>query len=306
MPRAVRFDHYGGVDVLEVREVDAPVPGPGQVLVRVKAAAINPGEAGIREGHVHAVWPATFPSGQGSDLAGVVEALGDGVTAVAVGDEVIGWSDDRATHAELVVVPEGHLVPKPASIPWEVAGTLFGAGMAGLASVRAVAPREGETVVVSAAAGGVGVFAVQLAREAGATVIGLASERNHAWLRSRGVVPVAHGQGVGERVVAASGGRVDAFMDLFGGGYVDLALALGVPVDRITTTIDFGAVQRYGVHGQGSSEVVSPENLTFLAGLVAAGRVEVPIAATYPLEQVRDAYREIQRRRTHGKIVLLP
>jgi NADPH:quinone reductase-like Zn-dependent oxidoreductase len=148
--KAVRFDEYGGVDVLEVREVEDPVAGPGQVLVAVKAAGVNPGEISIREGRLHERWPATFPSGEGTDLAGVVRAVGDGVTAFAVGDEVLGWTEERASHAELVVVPADQLTAKPASVSWEAAGSLFVVGLAGYASVQAVAPQAGETVVVSA------------------------------------------------------------------------------------------------------------------------------------------------------------
>ena len=189
--KAVRFDGYGGVDVLEVREVEDPVAGPGRVLVAVRAAGINPGEIAIREGRLHERWPATFPSGEGSDLAGVVRAVGDGVTAFAPGDEVLGWTEERASHAELVAVPENQLTAKPAPLSWEAAGSLFVAASAAYASVQAVAPQAGETVVVSGAAGGVGSIAVQLARRTGATVIGLAGEHNHEWLRSHEVVQAA-------------------------------------------------------------------------------------------------------------------
>src|SRR5690242_12337906 len=151
--RAVQFDRYGGLDVLEVREVGDPTAGPRRVVVAVKAAGINPGEIAIREGQLNERWPATFPSGQGSDLAGVVREVGAGVDALGVGDDVLGWTEERASQAELVAVPADQLTLKPASLPWEVAGSLFVAGMAATASVRAVAPRSGETVVVSAAAG---------------------------------------------------------------------------------------------------------------------------------------------------------
>lgn len=306
MPKAVRFDEYGGVDVLEVREVERPTPAPGQVLVRVKAAAINPGEIAIREGVMHDRWPATFPSGQGSDLAGVVEEVGDGVERLAVGDEVLGYTHDRASQAEYVAVDVGNLVPRPAGVPWDVAGSLFVAPLAGYASIKAIAPSSGETVVVSAAAGGVGSVAAQLAVVDDATVIGLAGEANHAWLRTRGIVPVAYGEGQAERIRDAAGGSIDAFADCFGDGYVDLAVELGVPVDRINSVIDFEAGSRLGIHNLGSSQVVSPETLAEMAGLVADGRVEIPIAATYPLDRVREAYEQLARRHTRGKIVLHP
>ena len=304
--KAVRFDEYGGVDVLEVRDVEDPVAGPGRVLVAVKAAGINPGEISIREGRLHERWPATFPSGEGTDLAGVVQAVGDGVTHFAVGDEVLGWTEERASQAELVAVPADQLAAKPAAIPWEVAGSLFVVGLAALASVQAVAPQAGETVVVSAAAGGVGSVAVQLARRTGATVIGLAGEHNHDWLRRHDVVPVTYGEGQADRIRDATGGKVDAFIDTFGGGYVDLAIELGVAPQRINTIIDYDAVQRLGVSAQGTHAIATAALLAELAGLVADGSLEIPIARTYPLDQVRDAFRELEQRRTHGKIVLLP
>jgi NADPH:quinone reductase-like Zn-dependent oxidoreductase len=306
MPQAVRFDQYGGTDVLHVEEVDRPVPGPGQVLVAVKTAGINPGEAKIRMGLMAQTWPATFPSGQGSDLAGIVDELGDGVTGFAVGDEVLGWTDNRASHAEFVVADTDHLVPKPAGVSWEAAGSLFVAGVTAYAMVRAVSLGAGDNVVVAGAAGGVGSIAVQLARDAGAAVIGLASERHHQWLSSHGATPVTYGDGVAGRIRAASGGRVDAFLDTVGGGYVELALELGVRPERIDTIADFGAGQKYGVKTDGSAAGSSAGVLAELAGLIDNGQLDIPIAAVYPLARVQDAYRELEQGHTLGKIVLKP
>ncbi len=306
MARAVQFDEYGGLDVLRVVDVPDPVPGPGEVLVRVKATSINPGEAKIREGALDSMFPATFPSGEGSDLAGVVESVGLEVTAVGIGDEVIGYSDNRNSHAELVVVPAEQLTPRPPAVPWEVAGSLHVAGVTAWAAVRAVSLSDGDTVVVAGAAGGVGVFAVQLAAVAGATVIGLAGESKHGWLRSHDVEPVLYGDGVEDRIRAAAPDGVDAFLDLVGGGYVELALALGVAPDRIDTIADFEAVSKHGVKGEGSAAGTGASTLAELAADVANGSLEVPIASTYPLEQVRDAYAELAQGHTLGKIVLLP
>jgi NADPH:quinone reductase-like Zn-dependent oxidoreductase len=305
--KAVRFDQYGGIDVLKVVDVPPPVPAAGEVLVQVKAAGINPGEAKIRDGLLDAMWPATFPSGQGSDLAGVVAETGPGVSGVSAGDEVIGWTDGRASQAEYAVVEAQHLTAKPAGVPWEVAGTLHVAGATAWATVRAVSLTEGDTVAVSGAAGGVGVLAVQLARLAGATVIGLASESHHAWLTEHGVIPVTYGDGVAGRVRQAAGsGKVDAFIDTFGAGYVELALELGVEPSRIDTIANFEAVKRYGVKAEGNAAGASADVLAELAGLIAAGKLTVPIAAAYPLAQVQDAYRELGEGHTLGKIVLLP
>jgi NADPH:quinone reductase-like Zn-dependent oxidoreductase len=272
----------------------------------VKAAAVNPGEAAIRNGVYAQRWPATFPSGQGSDLAGVVAELGEGVDGFAVGEDVIGYTDDRSSHAEFVLVDEHHLVHRPSGVSWEAAGSLYVAGTTAWAAVRAVSLGAGDTVVVSGAAGGVGSIAVQLAKHAGARVIGLASAPNHEWLTGHGVIPVSYGEGVEDRIRDASGGRVDAFIDTFGAGYVDLALDLGVHPDRIDTIIDFAAAQRHGVKTDGNAVGASAEVLAELAGLVDKGIVEIPIAGVYPLTEVREAYRELERRHTHGKIVLRP
>jgi NADPH:quinone reductase-like Zn-dependent oxidoreductase len=306
MPQAVRFDEYGDIDVLRVDEVERPVPGAGQVVVKVRAAGINPGEAAIRQGVFAEQWPATFPSGQGSDLAGTVDELGEGDGEFAVGDEVFGFTDNRASHAEYVVVEARNLVRRPDDVPWEVAGSLFVVGTTAYAAVRAVSPKEGDIVVVSGAAGGVGSLAVQLAKNAGATVIGLAGAANHAWLTEHGVIPVAYGDGVGDRVREAAGKQVDAFIDTFGDGYVELALHLGVHADRIDTIIDFAAAKKYGVKAEGSSAAASADVLAELGTLVSKGLLEVPIAKVYPLAEVREAYRDLTRRHTRGKIVLRP
>lgn len=187
-----------------------------------------------------------------------------------------------------------------------VAGALPIVGMTAYAAVSAVAPASGETVVVSAAAGGVGSIAVQLARHAGATVVGLASEPHHRWLEAHGVIPVGYGEGVAERIREASGRRLDAFIDAFGGGYVELAIELGVEPERIDTIIDFQTAKRYGVRTEGSAAGARAEVLAELAGLIAKGQIEVPVTHVYPLEKVRDAYEELERRHTLGKIVLAP
>lgn len=305
MPKAVRFEKYGGVDVLNVVDVPRPVPGPGQVLVQVKAAGINPGEAKIREGLLHSRWPTVFPSGQGSDLAGVAAALGPGAVGVALGENVIGYTDNRASQAEYVLVEAEHLAPKPDAVPWEVAGGLNVAGVTAYAAVRAVAPGPGDTVVVAGAAGGVGSIAVQLARLTEATVIGLAGQHNHEWLAAHDVVPVAYGDGVADGIRQAAP-RVDAFIDTYGGDYVELALELGVTPERIDTIANFGAVRQYGVKAEGNAVGAGAGTLARLAGLIAIGQLEVPIAATFPLADVRDAYQLLAPGHVRGKIVLIP
>jgi NADPH:quinone reductase-like Zn-dependent oxidoreductase len=223
-----------------------------------------------------------------------------------VGDEVIGFTNKRGSHAELAVVDASEVIPKPRSVSWEAAGSLFVAGTTAYAAVRAVSLRPGDTVVVSGAAGGVGSLVVQLARNAGAKVIGLASERHHDWLAKHGVIPVAYGNGVADRIRAASAGPIHAFIDTFGAGYVSLALALGVSRARINTIIDFDAAEMYGVQAKGNADAASAEVVAELAKLIADGRLEIPIAHVYPLTEVQAAFRELEQRHALGKIVLRP
>jgi NADPH:quinone reductase-like Zn-dependent oxidoreductase len=308
MSKAVQYDSYGGIEVLDVRDVAKPVPAAGEVLVEVKAAAINPGEAMIRRGALHDRWPATFPSGQGSDFAGVVAETGPDVDTVTAGDEVIGFTHQRASQAEFVVVPAGQLIQKPDNVTWEAAGGLFVAGTTAYAAVRAVALKPGDTVAVAGAAGGVGTIAVQLAKRAGATVLGIAGPSNDDWLATHGVVPVNYGGGLAKRLRdAAPDGQIDAFLDFFGGGYVELAVTeLGIDPQRVDTIIDFPAIERFGVRGEGNADAADATVLAELADLVAAGELEVPVAEVYPLDQVQEAFRTLEQRHTRGKIVLRP
>ena len=306
MPKAVRFNQYGGIDVLQVVDVERPAPGPGQVLVNVKAAGINPGEASIRKGLLADRWPATFPSGQGSDLTGVVAAIGEGVEGFAVGDEVIGFTNKRASQAEFVVVEASDLTHRPHNVSWEAAGSLFVAGTTAYAAIRAVSLKRGDTLAVSGAAGGVGSIVVQLAVKEGAKVIGLASPAHHQWLSDHGVIPVAYGEGVEERIRAATDDHLDACIDTFGADYVELALKLGVRPERIDTIINYEAVTKYGVKAEGNAQGASAAVLADLAQLIDQGELEIPIARVYPLAAVREAYRELEQRHTQGKIVLVP
>jgi NADPH:quinone reductase-like Zn-dependent oxidoreductase len=307
MARAVQFDQYGDVNVLKVVEVPMPRPGPDGVLVEVRAAGINPLDSLIRSGVLEQMYPTSFPSGQGADFAGVVTAVGDQVKDFKPGDEVLGWCTDRSSLATHVAAPSSQVVRKPPQLPWDVAGALYMAGMAAWASVAAIEPRSGDVVVVSGATGGVGSIAVQLLRLRGATVIALASPGKHDWLIKRGAIPVEYGDRTKQRIRdAAPSGRLDAWVDAFGNGYVDMAIELGIPPEHINTIIDFAAAQKYRTKALGTQAAASAENLGKLAALVAEGKVEIPIAARYPLDDVREAFRELDKRRTHGKIVLVP
>ena len=308
MSKAVQFDSYGGIDVLQVRDVPRPIPEAGEVLVEVRAAGINPSEAVIRSGALHHMFPATFPSGQGSDLAGVVAELGTGVNGFAVSDEVIGFSMKRSSQAEYVSVPATQLTQRPPTVPWEVAGSLFVAGVTAYAAVRAVQLAPRKTVVITGAAGGVGSIAVQLARRAGATVLGIAGPSNDAWLTDHGVVPVNYGDNLPARLrAAAKSGHIDAFLDFFGGGYVAMAIEeLRLPAERVNTIADFEAVKQFGVQSKGGADAATAAVLGELADLIAKGELEVPIAGVFKLGDVRDAFLQLELRHTRGKLVLKP
>jgi NADPH:quinone reductase-like Zn-dependent oxidoreductase len=297
---AVRIHEFGDSSVYRVEVVPDPEPGPGEVTVAVRFAGINPGEIPIREGR----FGGEPPFGQGSDLAGDIVGVGAGVTRWRVGDEVIGLSDGRNAQADYVVLPEDRVVAKPDALAWEVAGSLYVVSTTAVAAVAAVDPKPGETVVVAGAAGGVGVLVAQLVRRTGARVIGTASEANHAALAELGIEPVAYGDGVQGRIRLLAADGVDAFIDTYGSGNVDLALDLGVDPSRVESIIDFAAADK-GIALDGMSTVADqPAAVAEIAGLLAAGELTLPIKARYPLDEVATAYDRLGDRHGLGKIVL--
>jgi NADPH:quinone reductase-like Zn-dependent oxidoreductase len=303
---AVRYDQFGHTDVLYIAELSKPIPGDEEVLIRVKTAGINPGEASIREGMMEKEFPSNFPSGQGTDFAGIIEACGKQVTKFTEGDEVLGFTNDRNGQAEYIVVKTDQLVLRPSHVSWEAAGGLFIVGTTAYAAVKAVNLKAGETLIVSGAAGGVGSIVVQLAKKLGATVIGLASEPHHQWLKAHGIIPLAYGDNV-ERSIkdVLKGQDADAFIDTSGKGYVELAIMLGIPASRIDTIIDFEAAEKYKVKTDGNSSAGNAGVLEELAGMVNNGDLEIPIAGTFPLNQVKEAYLELEQHHSQGKIILI-
>jgi NADPH:quinone reductase-like Zn-dependent oxidoreductase len=304
MPKAVRLDRYGHTDVLEVKEVERPVLSPDRILVRTIAAGINPGEIAIRKGLLDKQFPATFPSGQGTDLAGVVAELGAGVTSPSVGTPVLGWSNERSAQAEFVAVPADQLVIKPEALDWDVAGGLYVVATTATAAVAAVAPQRGETILLSGASGGVGSLVAQLVLRTGAAVVGIAGKSHHDWLRSLGAIPVDYETDLRESLNRVAPDGFDAAIDTVGHGYVDLAINLGIAPDRINTIIDFAAAAQHKVHTDGSSAAASGAVLAEVAGLVANGELQVPVAAVYDLKEVKQAYTKLAEGHTGGKIVL--
>src|SRR6266511_5720168 len=221
---------------------NARCPGTGRSSYGCRRPASTPLRRSSARGRWRSCSRRRSRPGRAATSPGSSE-VGAGVGGFSPGDEVIGFSDKRASQAELVLVEAGDLARKPEKVSWEAAGGLFVAGTTAWGAIHAVQPKEGETVVISGAAGGVGSLAVQLARRTGATVIGLASENNHEWLKSHGVIPVEYGDGVADRIRAAAPSGVDAFIDTHGDGYVELALTLGVAAERIDTIVDFAAAQ---------------------------------------------------------------
>jgi NADPH:quinone reductase-like Zn-dependent oxidoreductase len=304
MSKAVRFDRFGGVDVLNVVEVEKPAPSPGRILVRVVTAGTNPGEILIRTGQLEHMYATTFPCGEGTDFAGIVAEFGGGVTSPAVGTAVMGWSNERSSQAEFVSVPAEQVIVKPESLSWEVAGALFIVASTAKAAVAAVAPQRGETILVSGAAGGVGALVTQLVLRTGAKVVGTAGASRHDWLRSLGAIPVSYDNDLQVSLSRVAPDGFDAVIDTVGHGYVDLAIKLGVAPNRINTIIDFEAAARHHAHTDGTAKAQSSTVLAEIANLVAAGELQVPIAAVYDLKDVRQAYTQLEQGHTGGKVVL--
>ncbi|MCD5346508.1 NADP-dependent oxidoreductase [Agromyces sp. H3Y2-19a] len=302
--RAVRYAEFGGPEVLHVDEVPMPVPGDGEVLVEVFAAGLNPAESATRRGEHDGQGPIALPAMQGRDLAGVVIATGPDVGRFGRGDEVMGFVE-RGAQATHVAVPERQLLPKPAGLSWEVAGSLYVAGTTAWNAVEGLALGPDDTVVVTAAAGGVGCLAVQFARMRGATVIGTTTQERFDFLRQFGVIPTRYGPGLAERVRAIveeteHARPVSAFLD-FLGGETDAAAELGVASSRTLTVLDHEAVEADDAVAAGTGDVVA---MGRVAALVAARRVRLPIADVFGLDGIVDAYRALDRRDAPGKIVL--
>lgn len=306
--KAVAYDEFGDASTLSVRELSDPLVGPDTVLIRVRAASVNPVDWKIRSGYLQGALPHHLPIVPGWDVSGVVEAAGPAVRAYQPGDEVIGYVREdhvqRGTYAELVSAPQRTLAHKPATLDFPRAAGLPLAGLTALQSLRAVRAGAGDTVLVHAGAGGVGHLAVQLARALGATrVIATASEHNHDFLRSLGAEPITYGDGLPERLAELVGGdgRVDAAVDFAGGQ------ALAVTPRIVRHPARHSSVEETAVGEQGGQYVfVQPDHddLRFLGELADAGKLGVELAQQYPLEQAAEAQRASETARTRGKIVI--
>ena len=305
--RAVFHESYGGADVLQVGERPDPLLGPDTVLVRTRAAGVNPVDFKIREGYLRGLFPHVLPVVPGWDVAGVVEAVGPAVHDLAVGDEVLGYVRkdvvSEGAYAELVAASSRHLALKPPGVSFEEAGALPLAGLTALQSLDEVRVAAGDTVLVHAAAGGVGHLAVQIARARGARVIGTASERNHDFLRSLGAEPVLYGEGLVEAVRAMAPQGLDAAVDYVGGDAMRQSVELVGDARRTASNVDPAVIDLGGLYC-----FVRPDaaELALLAALVDEGSVRVEVQQVLPLDRAAEAMALVEQGHVRGKLVLTP
>jgi len=304
--RAVRLESFGGPEVLNIREVPAPQAGAEQIRVRVTAAGLNPMDWFMTsDGDTATRFGLSLPCGFGTDYAGVVDQVGDGVTEFAAGDRVFGGALSRAVADYVVIDAAGSIAAggdahhTPDGVDDRTAATLAIAGCTAAAGLAVVNPGPGETLLIGGAGGGVGVFTVQLARLAGARVIGTGSAASADALRALGAEPVVYGDGLVDRLRALAPGGVTAAIDLYGTDTVQAARELGVPDERVTTI----AAQVDGITPANGANA-APGAIEEIARLVAAGQLRVPIAATFPVEEIRAAVELQAGRHVHGKVVI--
>ncbi|MER6180945.1 NADP-dependent oxidoreductase [Streptomyces sp. NPDC001652] len=297
--RAVLFDRFGGTEVLHEADIEVPQPGSGQIRVRVRAAGLNAIDGKIRSGAMEAVRPTTFPSVPGAELAGVVDALGEGVRDVKVGDEVVGWSD-TGSYAEYALATT--VAPKPAGLDWQHAVALPVAGETAERVLNLLGVAAGETVLMHGAAGAVGTLAVQLATARGARVIATAGPANQDYLTSLGATATLYGEGLVERVRALAPDGVDAVFDLAGKGALEDSVTLRGGTERIVTIADFRAHQLGITFSTGGREH-SAAHLAALAQDATTGKLVTTVNA-YPLDQAAKAQQVSDAGHGRGKLVL--
>ncbi|MBD0676131.1 NADP-dependent oxidoreductase [Streptomyces sp. CBMA156] len=300
--KAVTVTGNGGLEVLRVTEVPDPEPGPGEVRVRVYAAGVQPVDLAIREGFRPPGLAVEPPFVLGTEFAGVVDALGPDAGDWRVGDEVLGFRT-LGCQADRVTVDAGRLVAKPAGMPWEQAGSLSASGQTAHLALTELGVGPGDTVLVHGASGGVGTVAVQLALTWGATVVGTASERNHGYLRELGAVPVAYGEGLVERVLAAAPQGVTAAFDAAGRGALEASVELVADRNRIVTVVDYPGAERLGVRGLRGERTAA--RLAELVKLWEAGGLRLEVEEALPMGRVAEAHRLVGAGHVRGKVVLV-
>jgi NADPH:quinone reductase-like Zn-dependent oxidoreductase len=296
--RAAVFDEYGPPGVLRITELPDPVPGPGEVLIRVLAAGVQPFDVAVRRGTMPWV-RATFPQQSGQEYAGVVAAVGAGVEGLAVGDPVLGSTMLNAT-AELLTVPAANVVAKPDSLDFPTAAGLVAAAQTASGALLELAVTAEDVLLVHAGAGSVGTVAIQLARLAGATVIGTASAGNHDHLRRLGAVAVPYGEEL-IAAVTATGLKPTVALDAAGGEAIAQSITLGVTPERVGTIVDDRAAAEHGAAVVRAGR--SPARLAEVVALAAAGRVVMPVRV-FPFEAIVEAHAAVESRHGRGKVVL--
>jgi NADPH:quinone reductase-like Zn-dependent oxidoreductase len=305
MARTVQFSEYGGTEVLRVVDEPEPDAGPGQVRIAVRAAGVNPIDSKIMQGFMQEMMPLDLPAGLGSDVAGVVDQVGTGVTAFQVGDEVMGSSLSPAI-SEYALADSANLIAKPAEVGWDVAGSVAGAGGTAWTVLNRLQVHEGETLLIHAAAGGVGTFAVQLAVARGVRVIGTAGEHNFDYLKSIGAEPVSYGDGLLDRVRAIAPDGVDAVLDASGRGEIPVSIELAGGPERVLTLVAFDAADTgIQIFAGGTGDDRGPA-LREIVSLIAKGSLTVPIWRAFPLDETAAALEASSAGHLRGKIVVLP
>ncbi|PJN25056.1 NADP-dependent oxidoreductase [Kitasatospora sp. CB02891] len=306
MTKAIAFAHYGDPDVLGPIDLDLPEPGPRQVRVAVRAVGVNPLDHKLRSGALDGFFPVVFPSVPGYEVAGTVEAVGAEVAEFAVGDQVFG-AVMGGGYAEHALVDVELLAAKPSGLSWEEAAAIPTAAETAERVLGVLGVRPGETLLVHGAAGGVGTLLLQFARARGITVVGTASEGNHAYLRELGAIPVAYGEGLAERVRAAAPGGVDRALDASGkADEVAVSIELTGSADRVLTITSPLAGQQYGVRFTGGAEAepYHPGAYAAVLALHEAGTLVLPIHRVLPLAEAAEAHRLSEHGHLRGKIVL--
>lgn len=301
--RAIAIREYGPPEVLGLEEFPDPQPGPGEVRVRVRAAGVQPVDCAVRQGWFRNGGPFQVhpPQILGNEFAGVIDQIGEGVEGFAPGDEVLGFRV-LGSYAEMVVVSTAQIVAKPTTMSWEEAGAFSASAQTAHTALEELYVAAGETVLVHAAAGGVGTAAVQLARALGATVIGTASEANHEYISSLGATPVTYGPGLTGRVRALAPAGVDAALDAAGRGALEASVEMIEDRSRIGTIIDFDVAGRLGVRAIRSQR--SATRLAALVDLFRQGKLRVHIRQAFPLHRAADAHRLVETGHGRGKVVL--
>jgi NADPH:quinone reductase-like Zn-dependent oxidoreductase len=299
--RALQYTAYGGPEVLEWAQAPAPHPGPGQLRIAVRAASVNPIDWKAFSGAMSGGEPMAGTGYLGSDAAGVVEEVGQGVTGVAVGEEVFG----RGQHTQAESALLDAWAAKPPAIDWAVAAAAGVAGETAERGLRLLEVKAGDTLFVDGGAGGVGAVAVQMAIARGARVIASASQANHDYLRELGATPVRYGQGVAERVRAAAGGRVDAVFDVAGKTPVQELISLAPAPSQVLSIANFAAGQAGARVTGGGADSRPMEALALVADLLAQNKLVLKVE-TFPFDRAAEAYRISQGGHLRGKLVLIP